>query len=154
MTTVDEAIATSTGRSLAVLQYSKTLKALVDSAKQPGFSVDSWDPLAQLIATDEFVRIGPFKEEMDWAQYTEFLTGWAKSSQWDCSVKRITEAANVVFLELEEHSEVGDFHTDVNTASVYEFTADNKIRHIAVYLQMQLPDPSMLPSFEPDSDSQ
>lgn len=153
MTTVDDAIGKSTGRSWAVLQYSKTLKALVDAAKQPGFTVASWNPLAQLIATDEFVRIGPFKEVMNWAEYTEFLTNWAKSSQWDCSVRRITETANVVFLELEEHSKIGDFSSDVNTASVYEFAADNKIRHVAVYLQMQLPDQSLLPSFEPDRES-
>lgn len=153
MTTIEDVINETTGRSRAVLRYSQTLKSLVDAAKQPGFTVESWAPLAELIATEDFVRIGPFKEVMNWAEYTEFLTNWAKSSDWDCSYKRVTEAADLVFLELEEHSKIGDFSNAVNTASVYEFNAENKIRYIAVYLQMQLPDPAMLPSFESAQDA-
>lgn len=147
MTTIDDVIGGTTGRSRAVLEYSQTMSALVKSAKDPGFSVQSWAPLAELIAVDEFVRIGPFKEVMNWGEYAEFLTNWAKSSDWDCSFKRLTEAADVAFLELEERSQLGDFSSVVNTASVYEFNADNKIRYIAVYLQMQLPDPATLPDF-------
>ena len=104
-------------------------------------------PLAELIDTENFVRIGPFKEVMNWAEYAEFLTNWARSSSWDCSYQRLTEAAELVLLELEEYSEIGDFRSVVNTASVYEFSTENKIRYIAVYLQMQLPDPAMLPNF-------
>lgn len=103
-----------------------------------------------MIAVDEFVRIGPFKEVMNWDEYAEFLTNWAKSSDWDCSFKRRTETADVAFLELEERSRIGDFSSVVNSASVYEFDADNKIRYIAVYLQMQLPDPATLPDFQGD----
>lgn len=148
MTTIDDAIGETTGRSRVVLEYSQTMSRLVKSAKDPGFSVDSWAPLAELIAVEEFVRIGPFKEVMNWAEYTEFLTNWAKSSDWDCSFKRLTETDDVAFLELEERSTIGDFSSVVNTASVYEFNADDKITYVAVYLQMQLPDPAALPSFD------
>ncbi|MGV0746156.1 hypothetical protein [Mycolicibacterium sp. XJ870] len=148
MTTIDDAIGETTGRSRVVLEYSQTMSRLVKSAKDPGFSVDSWAPLAELIAVEEFVRIGPFKEVMCWAEYTEFLTNWAKSSDWDCSFKRLTETDDVAFLELEERSTIGDFSSVVNTASVYEFNADDKITYVAVYLQMQLPDPAALPSFD------
>ncbi|BBZ59593.1 hypothetical protein [Mycolicibacterium monacense] len=150
MTTIEDVIGESTGRSRAVLEYSQTMGRLVKSAKDPGFSVDSWAPLAELIAVDEFIRIGPFKEVMNWDEYVEFLTNWAKSSDWDCSFKRLTETADVAFLELEERSRIGDFSSVVNSASVYEFNADNKIRYIAVYLQMQLPDPATLPDFQGD----
>lgn len=150
MTTIEDVIGESTGRSRAVLEYSQTMSRLVKSAKDPGFSVDSWAPLAELIAVDEFIRIGPFKEVMNWDEYVEFLTNWAKSSDWDCSFKRLTETADVAFLELEERSRIGDFSSVVNSASVYEFNADNKIRYIAVYLQMQLPDPATLPDFQGD----
>lgn len=143
MTTIDDVIGESNGRSRAVLDYSQTTKRLVTAAKQPGFSVDSWGPLADLIAVDDFVRIGPFKDEMKWPAYTEFLTGWAMSSEWDCSFKRITETPEAVFLELEERSQIGDFSRVVNSVSVYEFNADNKITFVAVYLQMQLPDGSL-----------
>ncbi|OBF52811.1 hypothetical protein [Mycolicibacterium monacense] len=150
MTTIEDVIGESTGRSRAVLEYSQTMGRLVKNAKDPGFSVDSWAPLAELIAVDEFVRIGPFKEVMNWDEYVEFLTNWAKSSDWDCSFKRLTETADVAFLELEERSRIGDFSSVVNSASVFEFNADNKIRYIAVYLQMQLPDPATLPDFQGD----
>ncbi|PRC46140.1 hypothetical protein C6A85_91600 [Mycobacterium sp. ITM-2017-0098] len=148
MTTIDDAIGETTGRSRLVLEYSQTMSRLVQSAKDPGFSIDSWAPLAELIAVEEFVRIGPFKEVMNWEEYTEFLTNWAKSSDWDCSFKRLTESDDVAFLELEERSTIGDFSSVVNSASVYEFNADDKITYVAVYLQMQLPDPAALPSFD------
>jgi len=152
MTTIDDVIGQSTGRARTVLDYSRTMKRLVKEAKQPGFSAESWAPLAELIATDEFVRIGPFKDAMNWTEYVEFLTNWATSSDWDCSFKRITETPDVTFLELEEHSQIGDFSSVVNSASVYEFNADNKIRFIAVYLQMELP--AMMPSFDTAGDAQ
>ncbi len=154
MTTIDDAIGQTTGRSRAVLEYSRTMKALVDAAKQPDFTVESWAPLAELIAVDGFVRVGPFKEVMNWAEYTEFLTNWAKSSDWDCSFRRVSEAGDVVFLELEERSRIGDFSSVVNTASVYEFNAADKITAMAVYLQMELPDPAAIPSFENAEESQ
>ncbi|MCT7662091.1 hypothetical protein [Mycobacterium deserti] len=137
-----------TGRSRTVLKYSQITKRLVDNAKQPGFSVESWMPLAELIAVDEFVRIGPFKEVMNWAEYAEFLTNWAISADWDCSFQRITETPDLVFLELEERSRIGDFSSVVNTISVYEFDADDKVRRIAVYLQMELPNTRTVPSFD------
>jgi hypothetical protein len=113
-----------------------TTKRLVDAAKLPGFSVDSWAPLAALVAIDAFERVGPFKEVMKWPAYVDFLTDWATSSEWECSFKRITETGGLVFLELEERSTIGDFSNSVNSLSVYEFDGSETIRHIDVYLQM------------------
>jgi hypothetical protein len=135
-----------------VLEYSQVTKRLVDSAKQPEFTVHSWAPLAELIAVDEFVRIGPFKEVMNWAEYAKFLTNWAKSADWDCSLQRITETADLVFLELEERSRIGDFNSVVNTVSVYEFDGDDKVCRIAVYLQMELPTTGTVSSFAPGAE--
>lgn len=148
MTTLEEATATATGRSRAVLEYSQITKRLVAAAKDPAFTTADWAPLAELTDVDNFVRIGPFKEVMDWASYAEFLTSWAKSSDWDCTFQRLTETPEVVFLELEERSQVGDFSSVVNTVSVYEFNADNKVRRVAVYLQMELPQSGSVPSFD------
>lgn len=153
MTTIEDVIDQTTGRSRAVLEYSRTMKSLVERAKEPDFTAESWAPLAELIDTENFIRIGPFKEVMNWAEYTEFLTDWAKSANWECSYQRLTEAAELLLLELEEYSEIGDFRSVVNTASVYEFNSDDKIRYVAVYLQMQLPDPAMMPRFETAEDS-
>jgi hypothetical protein len=79
------------GRSRTVLEYGLVTKRLVDEAKKPGFGVDSWAPLAELVAIDEFERVGAFKEVMDWPAYVDFLTNWATSSEWECSLRRITE---------------------------------------------------------------
>jgi hypothetical protein len=145
---VEDVIGSHIGRARTVLQYCTVTKRLVDEAKKPGFSADSWGPLAELVAVAEFERVGAFKEVMKWPDYVEFLTSWAISSEWECSFKRITESGGRVFLELEERSEVGDFSSVVNSLSVYEFTNDDRIRRIDLYLQMTPPQPEMLKSFE------
>ena len=43
---VDDVANDYAGVSRAVLQYCMTTKSLVDAAKRPGFSQDSWAPLA------------------------------------------------------------------------------------------------------------
>lgn len=136
------------GRSRTVLEYALTTKRLVDEAKNPGFSTDSWAPLAALVATDAFERVGAFKELMDWPAYVDFLTSWATSSEWECSLRRITETPDAVFLELEERSRIGEFANSVNSLSVYAFDDAGKIAHIDLYLQMELPPAEMLKSFE------
>jgi hypothetical protein len=145
---LDEVVGEYTGLARDVLEYSQIMKRMVDSAKEPGFSEASWAPLADLVAVDAFERVGNFKEVMNWDEYVTFLTGWATSSDWDCSFKRITEAGNVVFLELEERVSMGDFSSVVNSVSVYEFNAVGKIQHLDIYLQMPLPDPGILEAYE------
>lgn len=136
------------GNTRTVLDYALTTKALVDRAKQPGFSESSWKPLRDLLSDEDFIRVGNFKETMGWDDYVSFLTSWAPSAQWDCSFRRITEYDNLVFLELEERSTVGDYHSVVNSMSVYEFDDAGKIRRIDVYLQMALPSTDMLKSYD------
>jgi hypothetical protein len=136
------------GLSRKVLDYSLIMKTLVDAAKQPGFSEQDWAPLAALVAVDEFERVGNFKEVMRWQDYITFLTGWAKTSAWEGSFKRITEGPGRVLLELEERSKVGGYSSVVNSVSVYEFNAAGKIKHLDIYLQMELPEAAMLTSYD------
>ena len=140
---VSEVLGDYSGLSRRVLEYCQLMKQLVDRAKKPDFTAASWAPLAGMIAVEEFERVGNFKEVMDWQQYLDFLTNWARSSEWECSFKRITEGAGVVFLELEERSCVGGYHSVVNSVSVYEFNAAGKIRHLDIYLQMAMPESEM-----------
>ncbi|MGB8364689.1 MAG: hypothetical protein ACLQUZ_01060 [Rhizomicrobium sp.] len=137
---VNAVIGDYAGLSRTVLEYSRIMKRLVDEAKQPGFSVASWAPLAELVAVDEFERVGNFKEVMSWQRYVEFLTKWAMSSEWECSFKRITEKPGLVLLELEERSKTGAFSSVVNSMSVYEFNEAGKLRHLDIYLQMEMPE--------------
>ncbi len=145
---VSDVIGNCTGLSRKVLEYSQIMKRVVDSAKLPGFSVASWSPLVELVAIDEFERVGNFKEVMNWQDYVNFLTNWAMSSDWECSFKRVTEVGNVVFLELEERSRIGDYSSVVNSVSVYEFNSAGKIGHIDIYLQMELPGSEVLKNYE------
>lgn len=145
-TTIDEVINNYTGRARAVLKYSQLMAQLVLDAKKPGFSADSWAPVAQLVDVPNFQRIGPFKDAMDWDNYVAFLTGWATTSEWECSFKRITEVGNLVFLELEERSKVSGFANAVNSLSVYEFNSAGKMQHVDVYLQMEMPGMDMMPA--------
>jgi hypothetical protein len=118
-----------------VMEYRDIMKRLVDQAKQPGFTVASWAPLAELIAVDEFERVGNFREVQNWQQYAAFLTDWARASEWDSTFRRIHESSGVVYLELEERSTIGDRKTVCNSVSVYEFNQAGKIRHLDIYLQ-------------------
>lgn len=137
MTTyTDKAAAMAAGGNVrTVLEYSEVMKRLVDEAKAPGFTVDSWAPLAAMVDVENFVRVGCFKEVVDWKQYAAILTQWATTSEWECSFKRVTEDAGRVFLELEERSKVGGNKDMVNSLTVYEFNAAGKLRHLDIYLQ-------------------
>lgn len=147
MSDIDTVFDSYTGVARTVLQYGRIVEQLVRKAKTPGFGVDGWAPLAELVDTEAFVRVGNFKEVMNWQEYTTFLTNWASSAQWDCSFKRISETGGAVFLELEERSQVGDFASVVNSLSVYEFSDAGKIVRIDVYLQMELPSPELLAGY-------
>lgn len=150
---IDSVAGDYTGLSRTVLEYCRITKTLVQDAKKPDFSREGLAPLAELIAVDEFERVGNFKEVMDWSAYADFLMNWATASEWECSFKRVTETPNTVFLELEERSRIGDFANVVNSFSVFEFNEAGKIRHIDMYLQMEPFEPEMLKSFEGVGDS-
>ena len=136
------------GLSRAVIDYTIAVKQAVDAAKQPGFSTESWAPLAALVDTARLERVGNFKEVMDWGQYLGFLTAWAPTAQWDCTFKRVTEHGSLVFLELEERTSGAGFSSVVNSLSLYEFDAAGRIVHVDIYLQMPLPDPAMLAGYQ------
>lgn len=144
---VGEVAGEYSGLARKVLDYSLTMKRLVDAAKQPGFSVESWAPLAEFVDTEAFQRVGNFLEVMSWRDYVEFLTKWAMSSEWEGSFKRVTERDGVVWLELEERSRVGDHVSTVNSVSVYEFNAAGKLAHLDIYLQMQPMSPEMMQAY-------
>ena len=144
---VKDVVGAYDGLSRKVLDYSLTMRRLVDEAKTPGFTVERWAPLADIVDVVAFERIGNFLEVMGWREYTEFLTRWASTSEWACSFKRITEGQDVVFLELEERSRVGAFTSTVNSTSVYDFDKVGRLCRLGIYLQMAPPDPEMLAAY-------
>jgi len=127
------------GLASLVLRYCGTVREIIQGAREPGFSIDSWGPLESLVAVDRFVRIGSFKEEVDWRGYLDLMTAWAPTTQYDFSFKRITEAGRLVFLELEERSVNSGELDVVNSVTVYEFDENRKLIHLDVYLQRAFP---------------
>lgn len=139
MQDVKDVIGDYTGNARKVLEYSLVMKHLVDEAKQPGFTTANWAPLRELIAVEEFERVGNFMEVMTWPIYVEALTKWAVSADWECSFKRISEIDGRVFLELEERGNAEGYSSVVNSCTVYEFNKAGKLRHLDIYLQMPPP---------------
>jgi len=119
-----------------VLDYELTMKRLLPTVEAPA----DWAPLAELVATDGFERIGTFLEVQDWPQYTEMLTRWATATaKFETTLRRITELASHVYYEIEERHFHGDSVTTVNSMTVFEFDEAGRIRHLDVYLQQPRP---------------
>ena len=115
-----------------VLAYERALKDLVPDVTGPS----DWAPLGELVAVDEFERVGTFLEVQSWEQYTEMLTVWASTiAKFETSVKRISELPGVVYFEIEERHFRGDTVSVVNSLTVFEFDDDARIRRLRVYLQ-------------------
>ena len=124
--------------SAKVLEYERIVKELVVRAKEPGYRRSDWDRLTALIAVEEFERVGIYREKMTWSEYLDFMVPWAGSKDFETRLRRVTEAGDLVFFEIEEHH-IRDGHpTIVNSMNVYQFDGESKIRHLDVYLQGQL----------------
>lgn len=129
--------ALSRGRlSAEVINFVNIMKKLVDKGRSPGFTREDWAPLAEYIAKDEFIRVGPFHDALNWDEYEAFLTGWVTTSEgWNPVAKRINEAPGIVYLELDEMVTDGDRTFPFHSLSIYEFNDAGKINRIDVYMQ-------------------
>ena len=138
-----------------VLELCRTLRRLVAGAKQEtSLTPDYWAPLASFIAVDQFERVasdyssfvsedGPGSAGYDasvfarnvlrWPEYIEVMSQWALSpSLWTFTVQRVAELPGLVYLELEERSQIGpEGAVDVaNSLSVYEFNEEGKVHRL------------------------
>ncbi|MFI1212946.1 hypothetical protein ACH4UV_35810 [Streptomyces sp. NPDC020802] len=122
--------------SRTVLDFERTVKRLVRTAKESGITAAGWAPLARFVDVDEFERVGTWMEVMNWREYTEFMTKWATSSLgFETTVRRVSELPGLVYFEIEERHTRPDAVAVVNSLSVYGFDADGRIRRLEVYLQ-------------------
>jgi hypothetical protein len=124
-----------TGNARKAIDYGLFQKGLMDRAKGvAGYSPDEWQGLKGFV-TDDFQRVGNFKEEMSIDEMIAFLQAWSPTQHWEGSFKRVSECDNVVFLELEERIGTGAEQNAVNTISVFQFDGAGKIHRLDVYLQ-------------------
>jgi hypothetical protein len=118
-----------------VLEYDRALQLLVAEVKEPA----DWAPLTEFVAVDDFERVGTFLEEQNWNEYTEMLTRWASVTEsFVTTVRRISETGALVYYEIEERHSRGDNMNVINSMTVFEFDANDKIRRLNVYLQQAL----------------
>jgi hypothetical protein len=125
-----------TGLSRKAIDYGLYQKYIMDRArgKGTGYCADEWLGLRELVS-DDFERVGNFKEVMNFDDMIRFLQAWSPTADWEGSFKRVTEHDNVVILELEERATYKGETNVVNSVSVYEFNSEGKLRHLDVYLQ-------------------
>ena len=124
-----------TGNMRKAIDYGLFQKNLMDRSKEADdYSPDEWLGLKDFV-TDDFERIGNFKEVMTIHDMVGFLQSWAPTQHWEGSFKRVSEHGNVVFLELEERVIHNGEQQAVNSVSVYQFNEAGKIKHLDVYLQ-------------------
>lgn len=127
----------NTGR---VLEYSYTMKRILDDAKTPGFTDEQWGPLADLVNIDRFERVGNFLEVVRWDEhYVPLLSAWARATDWNFEIRRLTEGPNYAIQEMHEYAQYPDRYEAYNSVSVFEFDDAGKIVHLDIYLQMAMP---------------
>jgi hypothetical protein len=126
--------------SRRVLEYSYVMKGILDDAKKPGFTDDQWAPLADLVDIAKFERVGNFLETVHWDdQYVPLLSQWAKATDWNFTIRRLTEGPNYAVQEMHEYAQYPDRYEEYNSVTVFEFDAAGKLVHLDVYLQMAMP---------------
>ncbi|MGB8364561.1 MAG: hypothetical protein ACLQUZ_04550 [Rhizomicrobium sp.] len=118
--------------SRIVDQYCEMIESRATAA---GSSAADWEPLTELVAVDEFERVGAYQEVMTWSEYVKFLTQWAGATRFEMTVFRVIEIGRVVMQEIEERHYKGDDFIRKNVIAVYEFDDKNRIRHLDIYEQ-------------------
>ncbi len=115
-----------------VLEYDRALQRLVAEVRDPA----DWAPLAEYVAVQDFERVGTFLEVQNWNEYTEMLTRWVSATEsFETTVRRISETGALVYYEIEERHFRGDNVNVINSMTVFEFDANDRIRRLNVYLQ-------------------
>ena len=118
-----------------VMQFARIVERLVPKAKEPGFTEADWAPLTELVATEEFERVGIWREVMNWQQFIDFQMQFATSKGFETTLQRVTEVANTVFYEIEERHLTDGKVNVVDSMNVFEFNDEQKIRHMDIYVR-------------------
>ena len=114
------------------LKYCEMIEA---RAVATGSTAADWEPLKELVAVDEFERVGAYQEVMTWNEYVRFLTEWAGATRFEATVFQFTEVGRAVFQEIEERHYKGEEFIKKNVIAVYRFNDRNQIRHLDIYEQ-------------------
>jgi hypothetical protein len=123
--------------SRAMIEYTRTMYEGVKAAKKPGAGDEVWEPLAKLVDTENFVRIGNFREKVNWQQYIGLLNQWGQATEWDITITRVTEGDGYAIQEAFEFAKYPDREEGYNSVAVYDFDENMKLRELAIYLSKE-----------------
>jgi hypothetical protein len=133
-------IATATGTSDRIGPLAQRVYDFVETQKRilsAGVTREcDWDPLTPFIDVDNFLRVGAYLEELNWANYKKFLTGWiAGGTRFEFTEFQISEVGDKVFQEIEERHWRGDEFIRKNVVAIYRFNTEGKLVHLDIYEQ-------------------
>jgi len=136
------------GLSRKVLQYSEHFKRIADRIRQGSMSDEDWAPMEELVDVQNFRRVGVFLtqrvEVSTWQEYRKIIDQYGGMTEWEGTLRRITEVPGLVFLELEERNTRNGVTDVSNTVTIYEFNEAGRLRKLDVYVAHigQRPEPS------------
>ena len=127
-----------TGLSRKVIEYSERFKLIVEKIKQQRLTDADWATMEELVDVENFRRVGVFLtstvETSTWAQYKSLISQYGGMTEWEGTLRRITEVPGLVFLELEERNTRNGITDIANTVTIYKFNHANKLSRLDVYV--------------------
>ncbi|MET0269992.1 MAG: hypothetical protein ABW173_06140 [Sphingomonas sp.] len=127
-----------TGLSRTVLRYSESFARVIAKVKDGTLSDSDWQTFETLVDPATFERIGVFlgakAEVIDWTKYKEYIASYGGATDWEGTLRHITEVPGRVFLELEERNTRNGETDTSNTVTIYDFDDAGRIRHLDVYV--------------------
>jgi len=147
---IDKVASSLTGISKNAMDYCLFQKRIMSRARDgsSGYRKEAWLGLRDFV-TDDFERMGTFKEVMNFDAMIRLQQGWSPATNWYGSFERISELDNVVVLELGERVVHEGEASALNSISVFEYAPNGKLQHLDVY--MQSPPISSFPTSESDA---
>ncbi len=129
---------TYTGLSRKVLEYSEHFLRIVNKIKQSSISDADWAPMEELIDLKNYRRMGVFEgaqaEFSTWQQYRKIIEQYGGMTEWEGTLRRITEVPGLVYLELEERNSRDGVMDVSNTVTIYGFNKEDKLIKLDVYV--------------------
>jgi hypothetical protein len=127
-----------TGLTRAVIAYSEAFTGIAAKAKAGTLGDADWAEMEALVDVDNFVRkgvfLGPLAEVIDWPTYRHYVTQYGGHTEWEGTLRHVTEVPGRVILELEERNTRGGMTHVSNTVTIYEFNDAGKLKHLDVYV--------------------
>ena len=126
------------GLTQKVIAYGEGFEAVIAAAKLRPLTDADWAPLDALVDAAKWERVGVFLgpqvQTIGWDAYKAIITRYGAQTQWDGTLRRITEGDHVVIQELEERNTTAGKMDVSNTVTVFAFDGAGKIVHLDVYV--------------------